>query len=71
MVEQIAKNSAKIAEFQGGYLERALELQRKKIESQGQELSRLNRVYQRNVEATKIREAFRFLWDVIINKIQK
>jgi len=50
------------------YYERAMELQAKKIEFQSQELARMNRVYMRNVRATKISEAFRFLIQVIFKK---
>lgn len=53
------------------YYERALEVQKKKIDSQTLELARMNRVYQRDVRNTKITEAIRFLFSVIINKIKK
>lgn len=57
--------------FETKYFERALDLQAKKIESQTQELARMNRVYLREVRKTKISEAFRFLIQVIFNKIKK
>jgi hypothetical protein len=52
------------------YYERALDLQAKKIESQTQELARMNRVYQREVRNVKISEAISFLISVIIQKIK-
>jgi len=51
------------------YYERALEVQKKKIDSQGLKLSRMNRVYTREVRGTKIWEAVKFLISVIWNKI--
>jgi len=53
------------------YYERALEAQAKKIEFQTLELSRMNKVYQREIRTTGISEAFSFLIKVIINKIKK
>ncbi len=49
--------------------ERALAMQKVKIESQTRELATLNRVHIRDVHATKISEAWKFLWEVIIKKI--
>ena len=57
--------------FETKYFERALDLQAKKIESQTQELARMNRIYLREVRKTKISEAFRFFIQVIHNKIKK
>lgn len=57
--------------FETKYFERALDLQAKKIESQTQELARMNRIYLREVRKTKISDAFRFFISVIFNKIQK
>jgi hypothetical protein len=53
------------------YLERALALQKKKIESQTQELARMNNVYNRDARMTKISEAIRFIINIIIYKIKK
>lgn len=48
------------------YYVRALEMQRQKIDFQGKELARMNKVYSRNVQATTIKEALGFLIKVIL-----
>lgn len=81
-VEQIEKEEDKLKEEISGasysaeplevkYYLRALDLQAKKIECQGLELSRMNRVYNRDINATRISEAIGFLLKVIIKKIKK
>jgi len=52
------------------YFERTIEIQRQKIESQTQELARMNRVYMRNVRTSKVSDAIKFLIQVIIEKIK-
>jgi hypothetical protein len=53
------------------YYERALQAQSKKIASQALELSRMHKIYMREVSNTSFSEAFGFLIRVIINKIKK
>ena len=53
------------------YYEKALAMQKKKIESQALELARMNRIYMREVNNTSFSEAFGFLIRVIIKKIKK
>lgn len=57
--------------FETKYFERALDLQKKKIENQALELARMNSIYLREVRKTKIAHAFKFLIQVIFNKIKK
>ena len=52
------------------YYERALEVQKKKIDSQALELARMNRVYTREVRGTKILDAVKFLISVVTNKLK-
>ena len=53
------------------FYQRALEIQKEKIDSQARELARMNRVYTRDVRTAKVKEVLRFLLSVIINKIKK
>lgn len=51
------------------YLERALVLQKDKIESQRIELSRMNNIYMREVRNTSTVDALKFFLKVVRNKI--
>jgi hypothetical protein len=52
------------------YYERALEVQKKKIDNQAIELARMNMVYLREVRGTKILDAVKFLISVVTNKLK-
>ena len=63
------KNEAWCSEIE--YYERAVAMQKQKIESQTLELSRMHKIYMREVVNTKVWDAFGFLIKVIIKKIKK